>query len=114
MKPCVARLAGLYCLTSSLHLAQAHAAVSPEQTPFQCKPVTCSTLSPATVIDDTSTNDCAYRAGNLWWIDYVAGSLAWHDPRTTSPVVVAIFDDGAWTDHEDLRNQLWTNEAEAH
>jgi hypothetical protein len=25
-----------------------------------------------------------------------------------------VFDDGAWIDHEDLRNQLWTNEAEAH
>jgi len=30
------------------------------------------------------------------------------------PVIVAVFDDGAFTDHEDIRNQLWTNEAEAH
>jgi subtilisin family serine protease len=81
---------------------------------FPCQPVTCSTLLPATVADP-NTNDCAYRAGNLWWVDYVAGSLAWSEHgRAPRPVTVAVFDDGAWIDHEDLRNQLWTNEAEAH
>ena len=80
---------------------------------FPCQPVTCSTLLPATVADP-HTNDCAYRAGNLWWVDYVAGSLAWSERVRAHPVTVAIFDDGAWIDHEDLRNQLWTNEAEAH
>lgn len=84
-----------------------------QETPFQCRPVTCSTLSPSTSIDDGTTNDCAYRAGNLWWVDYVAGSLAWSDHKVVKPVVVAVFDDGAYIDHEDLRNQLWTNEAEA-
>ena len=39
-----------------------------------------STLLPATVADP-KTNDCAYRAGNLWWVDYVAGSLAWSADR---------------------------------
>ncbi len=29
-------------------------------------------------------------------------------------MTVALFDDGAMTDHVELRNQLWTNEAEAH
>jgi subtilisin family serine protease len=29
------------------------------------------------------------------------------------PVIVAVFDDGAYIDHEDIRHQLWTNEAEA-
>jgi subtilisin family serine protease len=29
-------------------------------------------------------------------------------------VTVAVFDDGAWIDHEELRNRVWTNEAEAH
>jgi subtilisin family serine protease len=83
---------------------------------FPCQPVTCSTLLPATVADP-KTNDCAYRAGNLWWVDYVAGSLAWSEgegARARRPVTVAVFDDGAWIDHEDLRNQLWTNETEAH
>ena len=83
-------------------------------TPFQCQPVACSTLSPSLPVDDASNNDCAYREGNLWWVDYVAGSLTWSDHRPVKPVIVAIFDDGAFIDHEDLRNQLWTNEAEAH
>jgi subtilisin family serine protease len=69
---------------------------------------------PSTPVDDPASNDCAYRAGNLWWVDYVAGSLAWSDRKPSKPVTVAVFDDGAYVDHEDLRNQLWTNEAEAH
>lgn len=87
---------------------------SAQESPFQCRPVKCSTLTPSASLDDQTTNDCAYRAGNLWWVDYVAGSLTWSDHRAAKPVTVAIFDDGAFTDHEDLRNQLWTNEAEAH
>jgi subtilisin family serine protease len=86
----------------------------PQESPFQCRPLTCSTLTPSSTLDDKTTDDCAYRAGNLWWVDYVAGSLAWSDPKTVKPVTVAIFDDGAFIDHEDLRHQLWTNEAEAH
>ncbi|HVW69693.1 MAG TPA: S8 family serine peptidase [Steroidobacteraceae bacterium] len=80
---------------------------------FPCQPLVCSSLLPATPVDP-QTNDCAYRAGNLWWVDYVAGSLAWSEHPRTEPVTVAIFDDGAWTDHEDLRNQLWTNATEEH
>ena len=79
-----------------------------------CGQVACSTLVPLPEVDDRATNDCAYRAGNLWWVDYVAGSLAWTEPRPAKPVVVAIFDDGAYIDHEDLRDRLWTNEKEAH
>src|SRR4030081_2229100 len=103
--------AGLCCLLSGVCLSQAH---GQEQTPFQCQPVTCSTLLPSTPVDDPGTNDCAYRAGNLWWVDYVAGSLAWSNRGALKPVIVAVFDDGAYIDHEDIRNQLWTNEAEAH
>ena len=106
-----ARGVGLCCFLANLCLAQVHAE---DQTEFQCRPQTCSTLLPSTPVDDATTNDCAYRAGNLWWVDYVAGSLAWSDHRADNPVIVAIFDDGAYIDHEDLRNQLWTNEAEAH
>jgi subtilisin family serine protease len=105
-----ARAAGLCCLLSGLCLAQARAQ---GQTDFQCRPVTCSTLLPSLPVDDAATNDCAYRAGNLWWVDYVAGSLTWSDHKVAKPVIVAIFDDGAYIDHEDIRNQLWTNEAEA-
>jgi len=81
---------------------------------FPCQPVVCSTLLPAAPGADPSTNDCAYRAGNLWWVDYVAGSLAWREHELAQPITVAIFDDGAWINHVDLRNQLWTNEVEAH
>lgn len=88
---------------------------TPAQAPgFPCKPLACSTLLPTPTIDDPQTNDCAYRAGNLWWVDYVAGSLAWRDTGEPSqPVTVAVFDDGFWIDHEELRHQLWTNAAEA-
>ncbi len=80
---------------------------------FPCAPLSCSTLIPAGA-EDARTNDWAYRAGNLWWVDYVAGSLLWDDRHDRRPVTVAVFDDGAWIDHEELRTQLWTNEAEAH
>ncbi len=81
---------------------------------FPCKPLACSTLLPTQTVDDIGTNDCAYRAGNLWWVDYVAGSLVWRDAGARgTPVTVAVFDDGFWLDHEDLRNQLWTNETES-
>ena len=106
----VAGLCGLLALFGSPSWGQA----APPQTPFQCQPVACSTLSPSLPVDAPDNNDCAYRAGNLWWVDYIAGSLTWSDHRPVKPVIVAIFDDGAFIDHEDLRNQLWTNEAEAH
>jgi hypothetical protein len=88
------------------------AAVFPGEPLAACAPIRCSTLLPALPVDDPADHDCAYQAGNLWWVDYVAGSLAWGGPRR--PVTVALFDDGAWIDHEDLRGQLWTNEREAH
>jgi subtilisin family serine protease len=106
----VAGLCGLFAVFGSQSWGQA----TPARTPFQCQPVACSTLSPSLPVDTPDNNDCAYRAGNLWWVDYVAGSLAWNDHRSVKPVIVAIFDDGAFIDHEDLRHQLWTNEAEAH
>jgi subtilisin family serine protease len=81
---------------------------------FACHPQSCSTLVPAAAVDDPTDNDCAYQNGNEWWLDYVAGSLAWSDTPRKHPVTVAIFDDGAAIDHPALRNRLWTNEAEAH
>ena len=100
---CLALLSGAACA----------AAPAPNPSEFPCQPITCSTLTPTPSIVDPKTNDCAYRVGNLWWVDYVAGSLAWSERGGAKPVTVAIFDDGAWIDHEDLRNQLWTNTAEA-
>jgi subtilase family protein len=81
---------------------------------FACRAQSCSTLIPASAVDDPEDNDCAYRNGNEWWLDYVAGSLAWSEHPRQHPITVALFDDGAAIDHPDLRNRLWTNEAEAH
>src|SRR4029077_18779715 len=96
-------------------LAWGCAVADPPAAPqFPCQPLTCSTLTPSLPVDDPQTNDCAYRAGNLWWVDYVAGSLACSKQPARTPIIVAVFDDGAYIEHEDLRNQLWTNEAELH
>jgi Subtilase family len=112
------RLRGHYkALVSSVILWSGATAQVDAQLPpgFPCQPVACSNLLPRPWVDDPRTNDCAYRAGNLWWVDYVAGSLAWGSGagERSKPVTVAIFDDGAWIDHEELRSQLWTNQAEA-
>jgi subtilisin len=80
---------------------------------FACRALACSTLVPARKVDDTATNDCGYRNGNSWWVDSVAGSLAWADSSAHAHITVALFDDGAQTSHVELRNQLWTNEREA-
>jgi hypothetical protein len=98
-------------------LALLPAALCAQSTPkygeYACQPLKCSTLVPSKTVDDKSTNDCGYRNGNEWWVDYVAGSLLWNDKPPEKRVVVALFDDGALTSHVELRNQLWTNEAEA-
>lgn len=101
----------LLCLVGASSVIPAGAQLPPG---FPCQPVVCSDLLPTHSIDYPQNNDCAYRAGNLWWVDYVAGSLAWSATKRPKPVTVAVFDDGAWIDHEELRNQLWTNETEAH
>src|SRR5688572_26510491 len=67
-----------------------------------CSPLACSTLIPSRP-HDGATNDCAYRAGNQWWLDYVAAPLAWRDGTRSRPVTIAIFDDGADPAHVDLR-----------
>jgi hypothetical protein len=97
----------LACVPAALWAQQS----SPDE--FACRALACSTLIPSKNVDDKSTNDCGYHNGNEWWVDYVAGSLLWSDKPPAKPVIVALFDDGALTDHIELRNQLWTNEAEA-
>jgi thermitase len=89
------------------------AAQSVKRDEYACRPLSCSTLVPSKLVDDKSTNDCGYRNGNEWWVDSVAGSLLWNDEPLEKRVVVALFDDGALTSHVELRNQLWTNDAEA-
>jgi len=100
-------------VTSASHAQKA----SGEYGEFACRALACSTLVPDRHVDDATTNDCGYHNGNAWWIDYVAGSLAWADVRSPDAshahITVALFDDGAQTSHVELRNQLWTNEREA-
>jgi subtilisin family serine protease len=101
-----------FCLAP---LAASAQSVSPaELAGFACRPQSCSTLLPAASSEAPQDNDCAYRNGNEWWLDYVAGTLAWTKDRARHPITVAVFDDGAAIDHPALRNRLWTNEAEAH
>jgi subtilisin family serine protease len=102
----------VFCLTPLAAGAQSDAA-SDLAASFACRPQSCSTLIPAGSVDAPQDNDCAYRNGNEWWLDYVAGSLAWSKHPSKNPVIVAVFDDGAAIDHPSLRNRLWTNEAEA-
>ena len=108
-----AACAVLVCLAPIASSAQS-SAVADLHANFACRPQTCSTLIPAAQVDDPQDDDCGYRDGNEWWLDYVAGSLAWSVHPREHPITVAVFDDGAAIDHPDLRNRLWTNEAEAH
>ena len=102
----------LLCLIAPPFGGHSEAAeTSPED--FACRPVTCSTLLPAAPAEDRTTDDCAYRNRNAWWLDYIAAPLAWSTDGPREPVTVAVFDDGADIEHIELRNQLWTNVAEA-
>src|SRR5688572_13635339 len=98
------------CIVAILSALAADAAAADS---YACRALSCSTLVPQKTVDDATTNDCGYRRGNQWWLDHVAGSLAWSDGERRESITVAIFDDGANVDHEDLRGQLWTNAAEA-
>ena len=81
---------------------------------YACRALACSTLIPATPVDDPSTNDCGYRDGNQWWVDYVAGSLAWDAKRARARRSRSRCSTTARDiDHPELRNQLWTNTREA-
>src|SRR3984885_16133955 len=100
-------------LAPALGPAQTSPAADPAAS-FACRPQSCSTLIPSAPPDDPTDNDCAYRNGNEWWLDSVAGALTWSGRPAKHPVIVALFDDGAAIDHPALRNRLWTNEAEAH
>jgi len=106
------RTACTLALTLAPISALAQSDTAAELASFACRAQSCSTLIPAASVDDPSDNDCAYRNGNEWWLDYVAGSLAWSDTPRKHPITVAVFDDGAAIGHPDLRNRLWTNEAE--
>src|ERR1044072_7302590 len=99
----IARCLGSLLLAASGSTA---AAEKPRLTDsYACRALKCSSLIPAPSVDDPSTNDCGYRNGNEWWVDYVAGSLAWDSSGTRERVTVALFDDGARIDHPELRNQ---------
>jgi len=108
----IARCLSLLLAVTACAVA-AEAPMDSDNNSYACRALHCSTLIPAPTVDDPSTNDCGYRKGNEWWVDYVAGALAWDRSATREPITVALFDDGAAIDHPDLRNQLWTNPREA-
>jgi hypothetical protein len=63
------------CLAACAARAQTTGVPDPAAS-FACRPQSCSTLIPEASVDAPDDNDCAYRNGNEWWVDYVAGSLA--------------------------------------
>lgn len=111
MAPTAVRLSFCAVICLALALATSRAA---EPADLACAVQRCSTLIPSGPPDDPTDNDCAYRNGNEWWLDAVAGSLTWSAQPLRQPVIVAVFDDGAALDHPSLRNRLWSNPAEAH
>jgi subtilisin len=100
------------CLVCLAFVSATRAAVELSRS-FACDVQRCSNLVPSGPPDSQEANDCAYRNGNQWWLDYTAGSLAWNDDQARTPVTVAIFDDGVDVNHVELQGQLWVNAAEA-
>ncbi len=110
----VATIARVYLgLIASAACALAAADATDDPGSYACRALACSTLIPTRAVDDPSTNDCGYRNGNQWWLDYVAGSLAWDSNPSRQPITVALFDDGVRITHPDLRHRIWTNVREA-
>jgi subtilisin family serine protease len=52
------------------------------------------------------------QGGNNWGTDLVKAPAAWENGYTGQGVVVAVIDTGVDYNHEDLRNNIWTNTKE--
>jgi subtilisin family serine protease len=99
----------MLALLLTVYAAAVGAAEPGEAAEAACPQYRCSTLIPSARVESTASNDCLYRNGSSWWLDYVAGSLLWSpaaELRKLKPVTVAIFDDGADVTHPELAGQL--------
>ncbi|MFH0924833.1 MAG: S8 family serine peptidase [bacterium] len=57
-------------------------------------------------------NDPVYSEKALWGLDKIAAPQAWDKTTGEPSVVMAIIDTGVDYDHEDLKNNIWTNPGE--
>lgn len=57
-------------------------------------------------------NDVPDSGGNNWGADLINAPIAWNEGYTGKGVVVAVLDGGVDYNHEDLRENIWTNSKE--
>ncbi|WP_414753515.1 S8 family serine peptidase [Anabaena sp. CCY 9910] len=57
-------------------------------------------------------SDVANLGGNNWGLDMINAPEVWANGHTGQGVIVAVIDTGVDTNHEDLRNNIWTNSKE--
>ncbi|HIK04933.1 MAG TPA: S8 family serine peptidase [Trichormus sp. M33_DOE_039] len=57
-------------------------------------------------------NEVADSGGNNWGLDMIKAPEVWQNGHTGSGVVVAVIDTGVDYNHEDLKNNIWTNTRE--
>jgi subtilisin family serine protease len=66
----------------------------------------------AEVIGEDTFDDVPDTGGNNWGADAVNAPEVWAEGYTGEGVVVAVLDTGVDRNHEDLRNNIWTNSGE--
>ncbi|AUT03878.1 peptidase S8 [Nostoc sp. CENA543] len=57
-------------------------------------------------------NEVADTGGNNWGLDMIKAPEVWQNGHTGSGTVVAVIDTGVDYNHEDLKNNIWTNTKE--
>jgi len=57
-------------------------------------------------------SDVANLGGNNWGLDMINAPEVWANGHTGQGIIVAVIDTGVDTNHEDLRNNIWTNSKE--
>ncbi|HEY9800904.1 MAG TPA: S8 family peptidase [Leptolyngbyaceae cyanobacterium] len=58
------------------------------------------------------SSDVADQGGNNWGLDMIKAPEAWEQGYTGEGVTVAVIDTGVDYNHQDLRNNIWTNTRE--
>ncbi len=66
----------------------------------------------AEVIGEDTFDDVPDTGGNNWGADAINAPEVWEQGYTGEGVVVAVLDTGIDRNHEDLRNNIWTNSGE--
>ncbi|MBD2503712.1 S8 family peptidase [Anabaena azotica] len=58
------------------------------------------------------SSDVADQGGNNWGLDMINAPEAWNQGYTGQGVIVAVIDTGVDYNHQDLKNNMWTNTKE--